>query len=181
MGDTQGAEAASFDASDWRTVEVPHDWSIEGKIDAKNPTGGSGGYFPSGIAWYRRTFTAPTAWNGKRVLVEFEGVYMNATVYINGHALEMHPYGYTSFTHDLTATREGGRERAGRADRSPAADDFPLVLRRGHLPARLDARHRTGTRGPLGRWHLHAGSERRAGQSGSQYEDSSMSPARPPH
>ena len=109
LGDPQGAEAAAFDVSAWRTVEIPHDWSIEGKIDAKNTTGGSGGYFPSGIAWYRREFTAPAAWNGKRVLAEFEGVYMNATVYINGHALEMHPYGYTSFTHDLSQhIKQGG-------------------------------------------------------------------------
>ncbi len=110
LGDPAGAEAPSFNASDWRTLELPHDWSIEGKIDAKNSTGGSGGYFPSGIAWYRRTFTAPAAWNGKRVLVEFEGVYMNATVFINGHALEMHPYGYTSFTHDLTPHLKQGGE-----------------------------------------------------------------------
>ncbi|MEO8368032.1 MAG: sugar-binding domain-containing protein [Candidatus Solibacter sp.] len=117
LGDAQGAGAATFDSSAWRTVEVPHDWSIEGKIDAKNPTGGNGGYFPSGIAWYRRTFTAPTAWQGKRVFVEFEGVYMNATVYVNGHALEMHPFGYTSFTHDLTPhIKQGENALAVRID-----------------------------------------------------------------
>jgi beta-galactosidase len=102
LGDPSGAEAASFDASAWRAVELPHDWSIEGKIAADNPMSGGGGYFPSGIGWYRRSFTAPPAWDNRRVLVEFEGVYMNATVYINGEQLGMHPYGYTTFHHDLT-------------------------------------------------------------------------------
>jgi beta-galactosidase len=102
LGDPAGAEAPAFNAGGWRTVTLPHDWSIEGKIDPKNPMGGSGGFFPTGVGWYRRSFNAPAAWNGKRVSVEFEGVYMNATVYINGQSLGMHPYGYTSFVHDLT-------------------------------------------------------------------------------
>jgi beta-galactosidase len=102
VGDPQGAEAPAFNAADWRTVDLPHDWSIEGKIDPKNPMGGSGGFFPAGIGWYRRNFTAPAAWSGQRVSVEFEGIYRNATVYVNGHQLGMHPYGYTAFTHDLT-------------------------------------------------------------------------------
>ena len=102
VGDPAGAESASFSAGAWRTVNLPHDWSIEGKFDPRAPMGGSGGYFPAGIGWYRRAFAAPAAWKGKRVSVEFEGVYMNATVYINGHDLGMHPYGYTAFSHDLT-------------------------------------------------------------------------------
>jgi beta-galactosidase len=102
VGDTAGAEAPSYDAGGWRTVDLPHDWSIEGKIDPKNPMGGSGGFLPTGVGWYRRAFNAPAAWKGKRVSVEFEGVYMNATVYVNGQSLGMHPYGYTSFVHDVT-------------------------------------------------------------------------------
>jgi len=119
LGDPGGAESPSFDARAWRTVDVPHDWSIEGKIDPKSPVEGSGGYFPAGIGWYRRTFTVPAAWSGKRVSVEFEGVYMNATVYINGHDLGMHPYGYTSFWHDLTPHLEpGSNVLAVRVDQS---------------------------------------------------------------
>jgi beta-galactosidase len=102
VGDPAGAEAPAFNVGAWRTVNLPHDWSIEGKVDPKAPMGGSGGYFPAGIGWYRRTFAAPAAWKGKRIGVEFEGVYMNATVYINGQNLGMHPYGYTTFMHDLT-------------------------------------------------------------------------------
>ena len=102
LGDPDGAEAPAFGVAAWRTLDLPHDWSIEGKIDPNNPTGGSGGYFPAGVGWYRRTLTVPAAWSGRRVSVEFEGVYMNATVYINGQKLGTHPYGYTSFFHDLT-------------------------------------------------------------------------------
>ncbi len=102
LGDPAGAESPSYDAGAWRTVDLPHDWSIEGRIDPKNPTGGSGGFFPAGVGWYRRTFTVPPAWSAKRISVEIEGIYMNATVYINGHDLGTHPYGYTTFFHDLT-------------------------------------------------------------------------------
>jgi beta-galactosidase len=108
LGDPGGAESPSYDAGTWRTVDVPHDWSIESKIDPESPAGGSGGYFPGGVGWYRRTFAVPAAWSGKRVSVEFEGVYMNAAVYINGHNLGMHPYGYTSFAHDLTPHLQPG-------------------------------------------------------------------------
>ncbi len=120
QGDPGGAEAANYDAAAWRTIEVPHDWSIEGKMDPKSPAGGSGGFFPGGIGWYRRSFTAPAAWSGKRVTVEFEGVYMNATVYLNGHELGTYPYGYTSFFFDLTPHLQSGANHvlAVRVDQS---------------------------------------------------------------
>ncbi len=120
LGDPAGAEAPDFDAGSWRTLDVPHDWSIEGKIDPQNPMGGSGGYFPAGVGWYRRTFTVPPSWDGRRVGVEFEGVYMNATVYINGQDLGSHPYGYTTFFHDLTPHLKPGANNllAVRVDQS---------------------------------------------------------------
>lgn len=108
LGDPTGAEALSYDAGNWRMLDLPHDWSIEGKIDSANLTGGSEGFFPAGVGWYRRTFTAPMAWRNKRVSVAFEGVYMNATVYLNGHELGTHPYGYTSFSLDLTEHLNAG-------------------------------------------------------------------------
>ena len=101
-GDPAGAEAPTFDDKSWRTINVPHDWSIEGTPDPKNLTGSGGGYFPAGVGWYRKTFDAPKAWNSKSVSVEFDGVYRNATVYLNGHALGTHPNGYTSFAFDLS-------------------------------------------------------------------------------
>jgi len=102
LGDPAGAEAMGFSDASWRTVNLPHDWSLEGKPDPKNPSGQGDGYFPAGVGWYRKTFTAPASWNGKRVTIEFDGVYMNATVYLNGQKLGTHPYGYTSFHFDLT-------------------------------------------------------------------------------
>ena len=80
LGDPAGAEAPTFNDSSWRTITVPHDWSIEGTPDPKNLTGSGGGYFPAGIGWYRKTFDAPKAWTSKRVSVEFDGVYENATL-----------------------------------------------------------------------------------------------------
>ena len=84
LGDPGGAEAAAYDATSWRIVDVPHDWSIEGNMDPMSPMGGSGGFFPAGVGWYRNSFAAPAAWNGKRVSIEFEGVYMNATCISTG-------------------------------------------------------------------------------------------------
>ena len=112
----------------WRSVDLPHDWSIESEPDKDNPGGAGGGFFPAGIGWYRKTFTAPAEWKGKRVSVEFDGVYRDATVYLNGHKLGMHPYGYTSFSFDSDAGPEFLRpERAGRARGQLCAAEQPLV------------------------------------------------------
>jgi beta-galactosidase len=102
LGDPSGAKARQFADGSWRTVNLPHDWSIEGAPDKNNPTGSGGGFFPAGTGWYRKTFTAPREWKGKRVSVEFDGVYKDATVYLNGSKLGTHPYGYTGFSFDLT-------------------------------------------------------------------------------
>ena len=102
LGDPSGAEAPAFSDESWRTVDLPHDWSIESKPDKDNPSGSGGGYFPGGIGWYRKTFHTGADWQGKRVSIEFDGVYRDATVYLNGHTLGTHPYGYTAFTFDLT-------------------------------------------------------------------------------
>jgi beta-galactosidase len=102
LGDPAGAETASFDDSSWRKVDLPHDWSIESAPAKDSPSGAGGGFFPGGTGWYRKAFHAPAEWKGKPVSVEFDGVYKDATVYLNGHKLGSHPYGYTSFTFDLT-------------------------------------------------------------------------------
>jgi beta-galactosidase len=101
-GDPSGAEARSFRDASWRTVNLPHDWSIEGRPDRANPTSSGGGYFPAGTGWYRKTFRALPEWKGKKISVEFDGVYRDATVYLNGRKLGNQPYGYTSFRIDLT-------------------------------------------------------------------------------
>ena len=64
LGDPAGAEVPSFPDASWRSVDLPHDWSIEGVPDQKNATGAGGGFFPAGIGWYRKTFTAPASWKG---------------------------------------------------------------------------------------------------------------------
>jgi len=100
----------NFVDSDWQTVQLPHDWSIGGEILKTNPSGNDGGYFPTGIGWYRKTFHVPAEWQKRITNILFEGVYMNAEVFINGISLGVYPYGYSSFFHDLTPYLHYGRK-----------------------------------------------------------------------
>ncbi|MDP4210557.1 MAG: glycoside hydrolase family 2 TIM barrel-domain containing protein [Bacteroidota bacterium] len=102
LDDKLDASAKDFNDERWRSLNLPHDWSIEGKISPKNPTGGAGGYFPAGIGWYRKTFKIPNEWKAKLISIYFEGVYMNSEVFINGKSLGIYPYGYSSFSYNLT-------------------------------------------------------------------------------
>lgn len=110
IGDFPNANAKDFKDEGWRILDLPHDWSIEGKINPKNPMGGDGGFFPSGIGWYRKAFVAPSSWKGKLVSIDFEGVYMNAEVFINGKSLGVYPYGYSPFSYDLSPYLNLGSE-----------------------------------------------------------------------
>lgn len=98
----EGARWGEPDDSNWRLVDLPHDWSIELPRNPDNVSGVAGGFFPMGCGWYRKHFTPGDDWRGKRVYIEFEGVYMTAEVWLNQHHLGRHPYGYTSFHYDLT-------------------------------------------------------------------------------
>ncbi len=124
LGDPKGAEDPRFDDAGWRHVDLPHDWSIEGPYSENAPTTGRGGYLPTGVGWYRRVFDAPPAWRGKRVHINFDGVYMNSDVWINGVLLGHRPYGYISFEYDLTPHLHfGGRNvLAVRVDNSLQPD-----------------------------------------------------------
>jgi beta-galactosidase len=102
LGDTPGAETAAFDDSAWRALDLPHDWSIEGPYDEKATSGSSGGYVQTGIGWYRKNFSLPEAERGRRVAVQFDGVYQHSTVWINGHEAGSRPYGYSSFIYDIS-------------------------------------------------------------------------------
>ncbi|MCW1925925.1 DUF4982 domain-containing protein [Luteolibacter arcticus] len=117
QGDAAGAENESFDGSGWQTVAVPHDWSIAGKFDKSAPTTGSGGWLPSGVAWYRKEF--PFGEKDKRVWIEFDGVMANAEVWINGHSLGKRPNGYVSFRHDLTPHLKAKNVLVVKADTTP--------------------------------------------------------------
>jgi beta-galactosidase len=107
-GDVKGAQTTGFDDSDWRTLDLPHDWSIEdlpGKdspIDSVAIGGINTGYYTGGTGWYRKTFIIPSDAEGKIFKIMFDGVYMNTDVWLNGVHLGNHPYGYTAFEYDIT-------------------------------------------------------------------------------
>ncbi|MBD8070633.1 sugar-binding domain-containing protein [Bacillus sp. PS06] len=98
--DNNTAYKKQFDDSAWRTLDLPHDWSIEGPF--KKEYASSTGYLPGGIGWYRKSFTIPSSIDGKKVVIQFDGVYKNSEVWINEHYLGKRPYGYSSFQYDLT-------------------------------------------------------------------------------
>jgi beta-galactosidase len=102
LGDEAGFEQLGMDDSHWQAVDLPHDWSIAGAFDQQNPAGGGGGYLPTGMGWYRKTFVAPDAFAGKHVSVEFDGVYECSEVWLNGKSLGKRPFGYIGFSYDLT-------------------------------------------------------------------------------
>lgn len=120
LGDTPDAASAHYDDSQWRPVELPHDWSVEGSVHPDNPMGNDGGYYPAGIGWYRKTFTLPAHQAGKRFSLYFEGVYMNSEVFVNGKSVGVRPYGYSSFCYDITDFLQPGTENtvAVRVDNS---------------------------------------------------------------
>ncbi|MFI5794464.1 glycoside hydrolase family 2 TIM barrel-domain containing protein [Streptomyces sp. NPDC051677] len=101
-GQYADAAAPGYDDSAWREVAVPHDWSIEQTPTTQNGTTSGTGFFPGGLGWYRLAFTLPPARAGQRISVEFDGVYMDSSVYCNGVEAGRHPYGYTGFAFDLT-------------------------------------------------------------------------------
>ncbi len=100
LSDPSGAQNGAFDDSKWQQVNLPHDYSLSqdysGSMEAES------GYKPGGVGWYRKTFTADANIADKNVIVEFNGVYMDADVYLNGVKLGNHPYGYTAFAFDLS-------------------------------------------------------------------------------
>ena len=101
-GETEGADKTDFKDNDWRVLDVPHDWSIEGEYAKSNPMGDTGGYLPAGIGWYRKTVEVPAEWKGKHVEVAFDGIFMNSTVWVNGRKLGTRPYGWISFSYDIS-------------------------------------------------------------------------------
>jgi beta-galactosidase len=107
-GNADGAEKPDFDDSMWRTLDLPHDWSIEdipgtySPIDSLSIGGIDMGYFQGGTGWYRKNFKIPSEIKGKRISIIFEGIYMNSDIWLNGIHLGNHPYGYTSFWYDIT-------------------------------------------------------------------------------
>ena len=101
LGDDQRFATKDFDDSSWRELHLPHDWSIEGEFSKDNPSTPGGGALPGGIGWYRKHFRSPKL-DGRHIAIEFDGIFMNSTVFVNGHKVGFRPYGYSSMSYDIT-------------------------------------------------------------------------------
>lgn len=102
LADSAGMSKSDYSDRHWRSLNLPHDWAIEGDFSPSNPSGASGGALPGGVGWYRKHFSVNPKEKYDRFTITFDGVYMNSTVYINGHKLGTRPYGYSTFEYDLT-------------------------------------------------------------------------------
>ncbi len=102
LGNVKDGEKASLNDANWRLLNLPHDWSIEGQFSQDNPATPEGGALPGGIGWYRKTFTVPASSKNKLMYIDFDGVYQKSDVWINGHHLGFRPNGYISFRYELT-------------------------------------------------------------------------------
>ena len=114
LGDLEGGEAVELDDSSWRILDLPHDWSIEDIPGTGSPLDSSAvgaidmGYFRNGTAWYRKQLDVPEKFKDKGLFLQFDGIYMNADIWINGVHLGNHPYGYTSFWYDVSDMLQAG-------------------------------------------------------------------------
>lgn len=117
---TGTASSSNFDDSQWRVLNLPHDWAVEGSFSKDNPSGTGGGALPGGLGWYRKTFRIDDANTHHLYYICFDGVYMNSEVFVNGHSLGVRPYGYISFRYDMTPylNRKGNNVVAVKVDNS---------------------------------------------------------------
>jgi len=122
LGDTPDAKSVEFDASRWRTLDLPHDWSVEFPVSQRLFS--CTGYLPGGIGWYRKIVNIPQGNTDDRVYLYFEGVYNRSEVFVNGHSVGKRPNGYVSFMYDVTPYVEAGKPAviAVRVDHSRSAD-----------------------------------------------------------
>ena len=102
LSDNPKASETDFDDKEWRILNLPHDWAIEGDFSKDNPSGIGGGALPGGTGWYRKTFIPSNEDSDKIIRIDFDGIYMNSEVFINGQSLGKRPYGYISFGYDIT-------------------------------------------------------------------------------
>ena len=119
-GDVSDAKNPDFQDKTWRKLQLPHDWSIEGPFDKDIKNGRRCAFLPGGIGWYRKNFTVPQELEGKKISIQFDGIYFQSDVYLNGHHIGFQPYGYVSFAYDLTPylNYEGDNVLAVRVDHS---------------------------------------------------------------
>ena len=135
LGEFPRAYGLGFDDSQWQDINVPHDWSIEGPFGPEYASGT--GYAPGGVGWYRKHFRIDESLKNKSVYIEFDGVYCNSEVFVNGQFVGRRPYGYSSFCYDITPHLLGeGKHNviAVRVDHSKIAR-FAMVHRIGDIQA----------------------------------------------
>lgn len=118
IGDDPAYCSIAFEDENWQNVDVPHDWSTEGEF-SKNHSGRNA-WLPGGIAWYRKSFHLPKGWEEKAVEIQFDGVYKNASLWVNQHPVGTQHDGYTSFYYDITELLSANEENiiAVRVDNS---------------------------------------------------------------
>ena len=110
LGDSVQMSQTDYNDSWWRKLDVPHDWAIEGDFYVGNPSGAGGGALPGGIGWYRKSFAVKSEEvKSEKFFLEFDGVYMNSTVFVNGQKVGFRPYGYSSFEYDITPYVKAGQ------------------------------------------------------------------------
>jgi beta-galactosidase len=117
-----GAGQSSFDDSAWTPLDVPHDWSVDLAFDPNSPAGAGGGYLDGGIGWYRKSFAIPAAMSGQRVYLQFDGVYMDSTVWVNGVSIGNRPYGLL-----VIRIRHHGRRALRRSQRRCRGGEQPAA------------------------------------------------------
>ena len=122
LGDLNAAKDSSFNDASWRNLNLPHDWSIEADFD--HTLASCTGYLPAGFGWYRKTFDIPRSYLGKTITIQFDGVYCNSDIWVNGKYVGKHHYGFTSFYYDLTPYINVGNKNviAVRVDHRKYAD-----------------------------------------------------------
>lgn len=111
LTDGEGIETTDYDDTAWRSLNLPHDWAIEGDFSKDNPSGYAGGALPGGIGWYRKTFDIDSTdlADGRRIYLDFDGIYMLSNVFVNGVSTGVRPYGYISFRRDITSLLKVGK------------------------------------------------------------------------
>lgn len=110
LGNIENADQLTFNDSHWRDLNLPHDWSVEGEFSDTNPATPGGGALPGGIGWYRKSFLIEEKFKEKLVFIEFDGIYRNSEVWINGEYLGKRPYGYSSFRYEITPFLKYGND-----------------------------------------------------------------------
>ncbi len=111
LGDVSEGQGINLDDSQWRILDLPHDWSVEGEFSKENPADYYGGALPGGTGWYRKSFTINESDKEKLFFIDFDGIYRNGEVWINEHYLGKRPYGYSSFRYELTPYLKYGKEK----------------------------------------------------------------------